>query len=236
VFCSNEQPSNLFTDGLPPLPREAVPCPYDRCGACNEMYRCLVDEPLQSTPLTFFTHREYVEEVKEYRKKQRRTRALRKLPFGIGGLFESGQSSRTIFEEAARQAAIAAAGRNAFAVPVNGIGPARSAEPILGSVDESESLIEAFSRDRIALSGWVAAQGQSPVRQVRIFLDSRELGALDHFEPRPPVNGSVREPAGWRTMVYLPPLNPGEYQLTVQAVDTRGNQTSFPAPRVRILE
>jgi organic radical activating enzyme len=237
VFCSNDPGQNLFTGGLPPLPREAVPCPYDHCVACNDMHRSLAHEPLQTTPLTFFTHREYVEEVKAYRRKQRRTRVLRALPLGIGRLFDSRHSSRALFEQAAREAAADGA---AVAIPLTQIAGAPAEEPILGSVDESAGVIEAFSRDRIALSGWAAAAQRGPVRQIRIFLDTRELGTLEHFEPRPEIAASYGRPewarSGWRTMVYLPALDPGEYQLRVQAVDSGGNTASLTAPRVRIVE
>jgi hypothetical protein len=238
VFCSNDAPQNLFTDGLPPLPREAVPCPYDICGACNEMYRSLADEPLQVTPLTLFTHREYVEEVKAYRKKHNRTVAMRRLPLGLGKLFEPKVSSRTLFEEARLKAAESE--KAAFQIPLNGIGKPLPEQAVFGAVDESGNVIEAFSRDRIALSGWAAARNGGSVRQVRILLDSRELGSLENFEIRPEVASEFGRPelakSGWRTMVYLPALEPGEYELTVQAVDRSGNAMGWPGPRIRIVE
>ena len=60
---------NLFTDGVPPLPREAVPCAFDECIGCTEMYRALADEPLVTQPLSLYYRREYVAEVEEYRRR-----------------------------------------------------------------------------------------------------------------------------------------------------------------------
>jgi hypothetical protein len=111
---------------------------------------------------------------------------------------------------------------------------------VFGAVDESGNVIEAFSRDRIALSGWAAARNGESVRQVRILLDSRELGSLENFEMRPEVASMFGRPelakSGWRTMVYLPALDPGDYELTVQAVDGSGNAAGWPGPRIRIVE
>jgi organic radical activating enzyme len=236
IFCSKDRPQNLFTDGLPPLPREAVPCPFDRCGGCNDMYRSLADEPLQMSPLEFFTHREYAKEVIAYRKRQGKLRRLRRLPLGIGKLFETGRSSRAFFEQAVREAA---ARQQGVTIPVNGIGSAVSAE-LLGAVDGSGDVIEAFSRDRIALSGWFATRNKGQVGHIGIYLDSQKLGTLDYFDDRPEIASSQGRPElagfGWRTMVYLPALDPGEYQLKVQAVDPGGNAVDFAAPRVRIAE
>ena len=237
VFCSNDAPQNLFTDGLPSLAREAVPCPFDRCGGCNDMYRSLAEEPLQTTPLTVFTHREYVEEVKAYRQKQRKRNTLRKLPLGIGRLFESKESSRALFEQAMRTPPLP---NPAFVnIATNGNGKPLPEEQVFGSTDESGRLIEAFSRDRIALSGWAATRDREAFK-VRILLDSQELGTVTHFKHRPEVAASYGKPelanCGWETMLYLPALDPGEYQLSVEAFDSSGNMASLAAPRLRIVE
>src|SRR5262249_45286256 len=70
VYCGG-QLQNVFTDGAPALPRTAIPCPYDHCESCVEMYRALVDEPLVTRPLSLYPLNEYVDEVQEHRRKRR---------------------------------------------------------------------------------------------------------------------------------------------------------------------
>jgi hypothetical protein len=45
IACLDGTVQDLFTRGIPPIPREAVPCEYDHCLGCTDMYRSLVDAP-----------------------------------------------------------------------------------------------------------------------------------------------------------------------------------------------
>jgi len=236
VFCGNDPGQNLFTGGPPPLAREAVPCPFDRCGGCNDMYRALVDEPLRTSPQRLVTYLDYVEDVRSYREKHRKRQPLRDLPLGIGRLFDRRPSLRSLFEQAAREAS--ETGKQSVVVPIGNLETPLPSEPVFGAVDGCDGTIEAASLDRIALSGWAASRDQVPV-QVRILLDSHELGIVEYFEYRPEIATRFGRPelakSGWRTMVYLPALTPGDYQLRVRAVDVKGNSNDLAAPRVSIL-
>ncbi len=68
VACQDGTIRNVFKDGIPPIPREAVACEYDRCVGCSDMYRGLVDHPMVRSPLQFFGTEDYVEEVRRYRR------------------------------------------------------------------------------------------------------------------------------------------------------------------------
>src|SRR5262249_50051635 len=111
---------------------------------------------------------------------------------------------------------------NGAVVPVTAIKPAgASVEPeVVGSVDGGK--VEARSRDRLMVSGWAASRTLGPVKEVRLRVGQQEIGVVRHFCQRPEVAERFQRPdlaeCGWQTMVYLPALGPGTYQLVAQGV------------------
>jgi len=128
-------------------------------------------------------------------------------------------------------------------IPAGAIGAALPAQPIFGYVDPigDKFYIQARSRDRIWVSGWVASQRcGAPVREVRLRLEDRLLGSVGDFYSRPDVAAHFARNnllhSGWRTMVYLPRLKPGEYRLLVEATDQEGCSGALDPWPVRIRE
>lgn len=205
VYCGG-QLQNIFTDGPPALPREAVPCPYDHCESCVEMYRALTDEPLVTRPLSLYPLDEYVEEVEEYRRSRRWKTAFSNLRHRL---------------------------RRPFSVPEgmsgNGLVAIQpAAGGLTGAVDAGS--IEARSRDRVLLSGW-AGGASGPVREIRLRAGGQEIGVVRHFLPR--ADASER---GWQTMVYLPALPKGDYSITAEAVAQDGAAAVLPPVPLHIIE
>jgi MoaA/NifB/PqqE/SkfB family radical SAM enzyme len=218
VFCTGAF-QNLFTDGIPALPREAVPCPFDKCIGCTEMYRSLVDEPLVTTPLSLYPVDEYAREVTAYRKRRRWRQFLP-------------QWKRQRVEPARPKPP-------EIHIAADGIKPALPAAAIFGSLDTNGSL-EARSRDRLALSGWAASQAGAPVKEIRLLLGDRELGIVRDFYFRPDVAQAYQRTelsqCGWRTMVYLPALREGAYRLVAKAIAPDGQAAELAAIELRIID
>ncbi|WP_180539710.1 radical SAM protein [Nevskia soli] len=223
---------NAFEHGFPALPRQAVACPQHSCIGCCEMYRAIVDEPLYSNPLKIFTHRDLAQEVSAYRRDVR---------------------SKMTDEEVRRevrdlQAALATIRKKRSEeiphVTVNSIKPALpEGQNVIGYVDapDSKFYVEARSRDRIMLTGWLAsAHYGAPLKEIRFRIGDRQIGSVKEFYPRPDVAAHFgRENwlmSGWRTMIYLPALPPGEHGLIVEGVDPLGSTASIPPWPVRISE
>jgi organic radical activating enzyme len=230
VFCTGET-GHLFEGSLPPLPRQAVPCPYDHCVACNEMYRALADEPLVTTPLSLHTYEEYAREVTAWRRSQRWRRLTRRF---------LGHGKRL----AELRAALEAASSNDQSATLTVLGGPATVSfpdaPAFGAIDAvNGGTLQARSRDRIALSGWAAAQ-TGPVREVRIDVAGKTLGTVRDFEPRPEIatrfGRSDLLKTGWRTMVYLPALPPGEYSLDASAYTPAGASAPLAGLRLSIIE
>jgi hypothetical protein len=157
VACLDGTARNIFTDGIPPIPRQAVACEYQNCVGCVDMYRGLVDNPRYGKPVGMFTQQNYAEEVREYRS------AGKPKPYLREWLKEV--PPKPLFPELLPADAIA--------------GPA-----VVGAIDQPE--IQARSRDRISISGWAASRRRNaPVEAVQITVDGHELGILRHFSPRP---------------------------------------------------
>lgn len=228
VFCVG-QFQNIFTDGIPPLPREALPCPYQKCIGCTEMYRALADESMVTTPLSLYPVDEYVREVSVYRKKQR-WRSLLKKWLRVN----HGNGSIPLPEATHRNG-----GGNRL-MPADAIKPALPSQPVFGTVDGNNG-IQARSRDRLALSGWAASQKHgAPVQAVLLLINGREVGTVRHFHPRADIAASFQREeltqCGWRTMVYLPALQPGEYRLTALGIDPEGMSAELGSVPVQIID
>lgn len=219
VACMDHTARNVFTDGIPSLPREAVPCAYERCVGCSEMYRSLVNHPMVETPLGFFGNKDYVAEVRDARKEYRV--ASDRSRFSVRSMLKSAEPEQLISIELPNRRA-----------PVPD-------QPIFGFNDHSK--IVARSRDRISISGWAASRSNgAPVQEIRIKVDGSDVGVLRDFFDRPDVAESYGRAdflkSGWRGMVYLPGLMHGEYELIPHAFDAQGNYAALPASRVSIVD
>ena len=223
---------NAFESGFPELPREAVPCPQHTCIGCCEMYRAIEDEPLYSNPLKIFTHRDLAREVSDYRKTVRAE-------------MTGDQIRQEVMELKSALAEVREQHDHKMPViPVDGIKPALpEGQPMIGYVDavDSKFYMEARSRDRIMVSGWLAsAMNGAPLREVKLRLGDRQEASVKEFYPRPDVAAHFGRQnwlmSGWRTMIYLPTLAPGEHGLIVEGVDSAGVSAELPPWPLRINE
>jgi hypothetical protein len=222
VACMDGTARNLFTDDLPRVPREAVPCAYEECVGCSDMYRSLVDHPRVQTPLGFFGPNDYVDEFRKSRREY--VEAKDRAPFSVRAMLAEVRKPEPLIS----------------IEPWNTVPTSPSAEsPIFGFNDQAR--IVARSRDRISISGWAASRADgAPVREVRIAVDEREVGIFRDFFDRPDVANMYGRPdlirSGWRGMVYLPQLPHGEYKLVPRAFDHRGNVAALPSCIVSIAD
>lgn len=229
VYCVG-QFQNLFTDGPPPLPREAVPCTLDECISCTEMYRALVDEPLVTRPLSLYHRGEYVEEVKAYRRKTAIQKFAAKIPFGEK-LAGRPISLRSELPPPARKPTL---------IPVEALKPALPPADVFGAIDCPPTM-QARSRDRIYVSGWAASSRYgAPIQEVKLLLGDAELGAVRYFYSRPDIAANFQrqelEQSGWRTMVWLPALKSGQYELRVDGVAPDGTASTLGKVAVEIVD
>jgi hypothetical protein len=233
VACLDGTAQDLFRDGIPPVPREAVPCEYEQCVGCSDMYRALVDEPLIKDPLKLFTLEDYAEEVKAYRREWERKEALRKLPL-IGSFFRKTRTSiRTAVDgETTKNAA------SSIDIADTTAGAPLPDSAVFGYNDHA--FIQARSRDRISISGWAASRRGAPLDNVRLTINGHEIGVIRDFFERPDVAQTYARPelakSGWRTMVYLPALPHGEYDLVPVACDTDGQAVALGATKIKIVD
>ena len=236
VTCRDGSARNLFTEGIPPIPREAVPCDYDHCIPCGSMYRSLVDAEYATIPVSFFEKdacRVSVEETRAYRTRYEAEARRRPLPLGLDRLFRRKSGIMSVREMAAQ----AAASQKPVLVS---IGPAQSPvpeEPIFGHTDQSR--IAARSGDRVSVSGWAASRDpRRPIVAVRMVLEGREIGVFRDFTERPEVATTYGRAdllhSGWRGMLFLPALPDGEHNLVPEACDAEGNRATLPAAVVSI--
>jgi MoaA/NifB/PqqE/SkfB family radical SAM enzyme len=221
---------NLFTDGLPALPREAVPCPKTKCDGCVEMYRSLVDEPLNTTPLGLYPLDEYVNEIKVHARTQTWKHKLRKVPV-LNRLVKPGFVMP------------AEADISLPLLAPDAIKPALPLEPVFGKVESlnGSSSMEARSRDRLSFSGWAASREHgAPLKEIQIMLETNSMRIVRDFHPRPDIAAhfgrSEFVKSGWRTMVDLPALASGEYHLKILGVASDGGSASLGDIPLRIID
>ena len=221
---------DLFTDGIPALPRTAVPCPQHQCENCTDMYRALTDEPLYRNPLKLYTLEDYAREFTEYRRAEN---------------VESPEFRRRAVEywrgqvEARQQCALAAI----TPVDPGAAGAQAPSDGIFGYVDARDGrfFLEARSRDRVWISGWTASGSTgAPVRELKLKIEGREIASVRDFHPRPDVAAHFGRDdllhCGWQALVYLPGLRPGQYQLVVEAIARDGAPGALDPWPVHILE
>ena len=227
-----EQYRDLFTEGIPELPRNAVPCPVEQCYGCTDMYRALTDEPRLTGPLKLYTLEDYAREFSDYRQKQDlddpevRRRA-------VAYWREKVEEKQRTAEAAGRLVTIG-----------NGAAAAQApSDAIFGYVDslDGQFHLEAHSRDRVLISGWVASgRHGAPVREVNLKIHGQPIATLRDFYPRPDVASHFGRDnllhSGWRALLYLPALHPGQYELTVEATDQEGISGALAPWPVHIVE
>jgi hypothetical protein len=232
VACLDSTSRDLFTASVPPLPRTAVACPYEECIGCSDMYRGLADEPRITRPLELFTLEEYAEEVQEFR----RQRAWNEK---VGSLPVLGKVLRHEIDTAAFRQELANIEETAPVISMNEPHESLPEATVFGRSDQCE--LEARSRDRISITGWAASRSTgAPIEEVRLDLASHRVGVIRDFFHRPDIATTYGRPdmmkCGWRTMVYLPHLAHGEYDLVPQAIDHEGNAANLPPIKIRIVD
>ena len=123
-------------------------------------------------------------------------------------------------------------------IAVNGAAAAEiPAEPLFGYFDTR--LIEARGSERVRVAGWVASgKTGAPVSEIRLKLGEYHLGKVRSFYARPDVAAHYGRKdllrSGWQTLVDLPDLAPGEYELMAEATDPEGVSGAIGPALVRI--
>jgi organic radical activating enzyme len=232
LACMNDTWQNLFTEGPPPLPRAAVPCPLHQCIGCADMYRALADEPRFKAPLKLYTQIDYADEVHEFRQKQKRNNLLKKVP--LGKLFADPDPPSLRPQIPPREVP-----NLEQLIPVDAIRMPLPDSPVFGRLDHP--VIEARSRDRISLSGWAASRTHAaPLQEVHIQVGGKDIGVVREFFHRPDVAISYGRPdlakCGWRTMLFLPALPLGEHALVAKGVDHDGSCAELATSRINIID
>jgi hypothetical protein len=225
---------NLFTDGIPEIPREAVPCPHQRCIGCVDMYRSLVDEPLVKNPLKLFTLEDYADEVQTHRKQHEKQQRWESS--FVGRLFGAGRDKPSFRSQIQLDPPPPDVTQ---LISANAIRMALPDSPVFGHIDQP--CLKARSRDRVSISGWaVSRRHGAPIQEVKITVDGKEIGVVNDFFYRPDVAVNYGRPdmtkCGWRTMVFLPQLPHGEYELIPKGVDKDGAWSDLPSSKVQIVD
>ena len=101
--------------------------------------------------------------------------------------------------------------------------------------------MEARSRDRLAFSGWAASREHgAPLKEIQITLEAKSMRVVRDFYTRPDIAAhfgrSEFAKSGWRTMVDLPALTNGEYQIKVMAIAPDGGSACLQDIPLRIVD
>jgi hypothetical protein len=225
VACVGKR-QNIFTDGIPVLPRHAVACPVQYCEGCPEMIRAMVNVPHYDRPLSVYHPDEALQENMELREARRNG-----LNPGKSNLFDLVEAH---WDRNARPG-------KTF-VPLSQLKSPGGDLPF-GYIDkiEGSDVIQALSRDRVYLSGWAGSSKVGErIREVNLYLGEKKLASVTTFYPRPEVVIAFHRPdlleTGWRALFYLPILGKGEYQLIARAVTESGATGNLPPFTVRIRD
>lgn len=232
VACLDGTARNLFTDGIPELPRAAVPCEYDRCVGCVDMYRALADEPRLEQPLELYTLETYVRDARAFRRKQAWNQRMDRVPV-IGPLL------RHDLDTGAFRRALAMKREPAPIIPLPLVKAPLPDVDVFGGSDQRA--LTARSGDRISITGWVASRSESvPISELHFDVGAERIGTVRDFSYRPDVATAYGRPdlakCGWHTMLFLPKLAHGEYDLVPRGVDRDGHSGELPAIRVHVVD
>jgi len=200
------------------------------------MYRALADEPLVKNPLKLFTLEDYADEVKAHRKQQAKQEKWNSSLVGRlfgGGSRNSASSFRSQIPQEPEPLDVTQL------ISANAIRMALPDSPVFGHIDQP--YLEARSRDRLSLSGWaVSRRNGAPIQEIKITVDGKEIGVIHDFFYRPDVAVNYGRPdmakCGWRTMVFLPQLAHGEYDLVPKGIDKDGAWSDLPSSKVKIVD
>lgn len=192
------------------------------------MIRAIVNLPEYGKPLSIFHPQEATREIVEYRTSRR------------SGILPHDQELFRIIDEHLDSRPVPVS--DSVFIPVGDIEGVPQAPPF-GFIDKlaGSDVIEAFSRDRIHLSGWAASSRiGEPVRSVKLFVNETQVASIESFYPRPEVVDAFHREdllqSGWQALFYLPTLERGEYPITAMAITAGGNSGNLPSFRVRILD
>jgi MoaA/NifB/PqqE/SkfB family radical SAM enzyme len=122
-------------------------------------------------------------------------------------------------------------------LPVNAEPEQTPAEPLFGYFDTRD--LKAPSAGRLRVSGWMASgRHGTPLRELKLRLDGRELATVQQFYARPDVAAHYGRKdllnSGWQVTLNLPELAPGEYQLVAEGIDPAGESGTLGPLPVRI--
>ena len=210
TYCLNDW-QNIFTDGPPVRPVEAIPCPQERCDGCMEMYRALDAEPLNDTPLGLYPVSQHAEDLRKHR-----ASPTASVPYH--------------FNPPPKPAPMISADAIKSAVPL---------EAVFGSLESylGDPTIHVRSRDRLRLEGWAA--GRENVKEIQLFLNDRNVGVVSEFHQRDDVAIRFGRPefarSGWRTMIYLPSLPHGLYEFRGVGVNPSGESAAIWNRPLRVV-
>jgi hypothetical protein len=226
VFCVGSK-QNIFTDGIPDLPRQAVACPFDHCEGCAQQVRSIVGLEQYGKPVTLFDANEFRQELVEY-KASVKSGTLD--PINTVVLRDVDRYLDTAHYEPPP----------ADFVSLESLAPSG---PPFGYIDKQndEAVVTARSRDRIRLSGWaVSSRIGEAIREVRIVAADLQVAAIQNFYPRPEVVEYLSRQdvlmSGWHGMFYLPILKTGDYRIAAHPVTASGRTDELPPFTLRIID
>ena len=226
VFCIGSK-QNIFTDGIPDLPRQAVPCPFDHCEGCAQQVRSIVGLEQYGKPVTLFDANDFRQELVDYRAS---VKSGTLDPINTAVLNDVDRYLDSLPDQPPP----------ANFVPLESLAPS---DPPFGYIDKQngETVVTAHSRDRIRLSGWAVSSriGES-IREVRIVAGGHQVAAIQNFYPRPEVVVHLSRQdvlmSGWHGMFYLPTLKTGDYQIGAHPVTTSGRTGELAPFTLRIID
>ncbi len=226
IYCVGVK-QNIFTDGIPDLPRQAVACPFDHCEGCAPQIRSIVGLEQYGKPVPLFDAIDFRQELVEYNAAAK------------NGTLDP--TSTAVLNEVDRYLdAVPYQPQPASFVPLESLTPS---DPPFGYIDNQNgaAVITAHSRDRIRLSGWaVSSRIGEPIQEVRIVAAGVQVAAIQQFYPRPEVVEHLNRHdvlmSGWHGMFYLPILKTGDYQIAAQPITASGRTGELPPFTLRIID
>ena len=159
----------------------------------------------------------------------------------FGGLFAGIQMGRPSWRDAPPGRPVSAPSRAASSAPKTV--PAQPVEAILGFLDmrNGKPVVYAKANSRLEVSGWTACSVPgSKLDRVAVLIDEVQRGEVREFFSRPDVATKFGRPdfemSGWKTVISLTDVKPGEHSLIARGFGSRGETGSLPAFRLHIFE